>query len=206
MKVFLCFLVSCSLCAQSLSVASNQSTVRPGQVVMVDVVFSDSTPTASVAGLQWTLVVPPGWTATQAAGPVATAAEKQIACSTSGLLCLLYGLNQNVLSSGVAATATLAVPASATPGAQQVSLSGVMGATAQGQDARLTATGGPLEVYVLSRFDIDGNRLVNAADVGLVADQVVGKTACGLGDVNKSGGCDLIDVLLTVFVAMGIGL
>jgi len=111
----------------------------------VDLSLSGVTP----ASVQWTLgysTVDFG-TATVTAGPAATAASKQISCNTSAgsAMCILWGLNNSTIASGVVATVTL--PLSYTSDSSSpLQLTGAAAADPTGVVLATSTTGGTVTI------------------------------------------------------------
>ncbi len=101
------------------------------------------------AGIQWTL----GYSSSDivsisgAAGPAATAAGKSVMCSGSpgSYICLLTGINQNVVSNGVVAVITVTLSPTVTA-STSISLVNTLGASQLGSPVSMTATAGTITV------------------------------------------------------------
>lgn len=187
--------------AQLTATLSGPVTAKQGSSVTLSLSTSGGTATGP-AGVQWTLVPPSGFTVSAAtAGAQATAASKQVVCNAANLLCLAYGINQNVIANGQVASLTVQVPANATPGSAAFSLAGLVAGDRAGAVIGVTA-GTPYTLVVLARADIDGSGSVDASDVSAMAGQITGGTCAD--DQNADGKCDLIDVLVVVLRALGV--
>ena len=176
------------------------ATARQGQIVPLSLGSTGATANGP-AGLQWTLTPPSGFAITgSAAGTQGTAAGKAVSCNAANTLCLLFGLNQNVIANGQAATLTVQVPANATPGAASFGLTGLVAGDKIG--IAMTATAGTAySLTVLSRADLNGDGVVNSADVSAMAAEVT-SGACS-ADQNADGKCDMLDILLVILKALG---
>lgn len=191
------------LAAQSLNLSVNPTTVRAGGTATLTLTFTDGTPSASIAGLQWTLGVPASITpGTVTSGAASTAAAKVITCGPAACLAAGTGatLNANAFGGGVVSTYPLTVAVGTAPGSLAISLSNVVAADSNGM-AVLTLTAGAT-LTVLSRYDVTGDGLVNSADVAAVLGQVTGGS-CTTGDVSGDGKCNIVDVTLTILAALG---
>jgi uncharacterized protein (TIGR03437 family) len=134
-----------SLAAQSVSFSVGSASGTAGATVSVPVSFStsgDAQPTA----FQWTLNFPSSVTPIDATpGTALGVAGKSIDCrnASGSMTCLVFGLNTTVVSSGMLASVTLQIAASATTSIP-LSLSGVSASTAAGQPIPVTASGGTI--------------------------------------------------------------
>ena len=189
------------MCAQTppsaLTLSCPQSSAKPGSQVTVSINYA-GTP---VAGLEWSLALP--WSSMASAGPAASAAQKSINCagSSTGNTCLLAGLNTLAMSPGVVATYTTTLPT--TPGLYVLTLSGTLGAQTNGA-ALAVAAGSPFSIAVLSRYDLNGDGVINAADLALAEVQALGQSPCTTADFNADGKCDITDVQLLVAASQGL--
>ena len=138
------FLGSSAL-AQSLSLASGSAISGSSLSLNLSLDAAASAP----AGLQWTLSYAPGAVTSlgTAAGPALTAADKTLACNSgSGLVtCLAYGMNENVIGSGVVAVVTVTL-ASTSSGSVPVAMSNVLGASLEGNALAIAGSGGTISV------------------------------------------------------------
>jgi hypothetical protein len=92
--------------------------------------LSIATSRLAPSGIQWDLGYLPADVASVsvAAGPVATAASKEVACNPLGpgsLRCIVSGLNTNVMANGVATTITVKTRPESTAGTTTLALSGL---------------------------------------------------------------------------------
>jgi len=138
------FLGSSAL-AQSLSLASGSAI--SGSSLSLNLSFDAAA--SAPAGLQWTLSYAPGAVTSlgTAAGPAVTAADKTLTCNSgSGLVtCLAYGMNANVIGSGVVAVVTVTL-ASTSSGSVPVAMSNVLGASPEGNALAIAGSGGTISV------------------------------------------------------------
>ena len=202
MKKVLLFLATAVLANSQVTLnLSGPATVKQGASVYLGVQSGGATANGP-AGLQWTLTPPSGITVTNAVvGAQATSVSKQIACNASKLLCLVYGMNQNVIPNGQVGVLTVQIPSNATPGPASFLLSGLVAGDKNG--LVMTSSSGPVfTLTILSRADIDSNGTVDASDVSAMAGQVTGGTC--VDDQNADGKCDITDVLLVVLRALGL--
>lgn len=201
MKLLLALLSLASglLAQNALNLAAQTLTVRPGNAVTVTVNYNAS----DAAGLQWAMTFPAGVAITPSVGTAAAAASKTLTCGVNSTPCLVFGINQNLMTAGQVASYSLAFPGSTVPGPAIVTLSAPLGAKPNASSIAVTA-GPPLTITVLRIEDLNGDGVVNTQDVQLSVDQVIGTTGCGTGDINSDGRCDLFDVLLVVLKALGL--
>jgi len=189
----------------SISLTSSSPSVRPGQQVTLTESFVDSSPTSSVAAIQWTLVLPAQLSSASLAstiGSAATSASKTLVCGV--VICEISGLNVNLLANGTLATTALTVPTGTAAGVYPLSLAGIIGATALGYSANPTATSGTVNLTVLSRYDVNGDGVVNSTDVTTwITAVIVGASCTPLLDVNGDGVCNVLDLQSIVAASLG---
>ena len=91
------------------------------------------------------------------AGTAATAAGKSISCSRSAgsYLCLVSGVNSNVISNGVVATVSVTLSATVTT-STSISVTNTIGASPAGAVISLTASGGTITVGSAPPLDVSG--------------------------------------------------
>jgi hypothetical protein len=167
-----------------------------------------------MAGVEWTLSLPAPITAgAPALGAAAIAAGKAVTCGTSTqaltTTCILIGdgstLNNTPIGSGVIATIPITVPASTAPGVYGASLTSLLGASTAVPTTSITIPKASGNITVVaSIYDLNGDGVVNAADVQLMLSQNLAGTcvapASGVGD----GKCGLVDVQLEILAALGL--
>lgn len=188
--------------AQTTLTLSGPATARPGQTINLTLALAGSTPTGPAA-LQWSLTTPAGFSVTSATeAAAATAASKTLNCTAARTLCLLYGMNANVIGNGGAVALSVSVPAAASPGAAALPLAGVLASTAAGAGMVISA-GTAYSVTILARADLNGDGAINATDVSLMATEAKGDAAC-TDDQNGDGKCDVIDVFIVILRSLGL--
>jgi hypothetical protein len=208
MRKLLAFLIAFPLFSQSVGLSVSPASISPGGTAVLSLTFTDSSPSSNMAGAQWTLTPPSGATiSAPTSGPATTAASKVITCGAGAFapLCVDVGdgttLNANVIGSGVLATFPVSVAAATTPGGMPFALAGLLGATSGGSALSLTTTG--VTLTILSKYDLNGDGLVNAGDVSIMVQDYLTQsctgTAAGVGD----GKCDIEDVMLEILAATG---
>ena len=190
MRLVIAF-IALSLCAvgQSLSATASPSTVSVGKPSTLSLTYTAGSDPA--AAVQWSTGLPTGGAITWTIAAGATAAGKQLSCTTAGTTCLLFGLNVTPLTNGVVATG---VYTSTTKGQNTVGVNGALGADAAG--VSITMSGSGAGVFESSPFDLNGDGLVNSADLLLAAQQALGIAPCGTADFNGDGKCNIIDLAL----------
>ena len=128
--------------AQQVNVSLGSGSSVPGSTVELDLSLTTSGG-AQPAVIQWTMNYSSADIASVsvAAGPTATAAGKSILCSSKpgSTTCVVFGVNQNIISDGVAATATFNVASGALDASAPVQITG---AAASAPDASVIATAG----------------------------------------------------------------
>lgn len=206
MKRFCLFLISVFAAAQSLTLSLSPASVQAGGSTTLTITYADSSPSSNMAAVQWTLSLPAGLTAgAYTAGAALTTAVKPVNCGT--LACVAAGdgstLNDTVIGSGIIATVPLAVASTTTPGALSISLT-ALGATST-NPSTVTVTVSPVTETVLSRYDLNGDGVVNATDVGIMLNEVIGTTTCSGQSLNVGDGkCDAVDLEFEILAALGI--
>jgi hypothetical protein len=110
---------SCGLMAQTSNLSISSASANPGGATALGIVLTVSG--NAPAGLQWTVTYSPAQISgiSITLGPAASSAAKVLYCTsgTGAVTCLLIGLNQNMIGSGVVAH----VNATIAPGATTVS-------------------------------------------------------------------------------------
>lgn len=198
MRSILAFLfLAVSAVAQTLTPTAAPTTVSVGKSVNIALTWAAGS--TSAAALQWASTLPASSTIVWTIGAAATAAGKTLACSADGTTCVVYGLNTTAISNGIVATGALSL-APAIKGASTFTISFGLGADAAG--IAIAVTGGAAGFFVASPFDLNGDGLVNGADLSLAVQQVTGTSPCTTADFNADGKCNVIDLLLLVLDSM----
>jgi len=203
MKTFAALLLALPLLAAQTLTLSGPASAKAGATITVPLTLSGA---AAAAALQWQLVLPSGSTATAAIGAAGTAATKSMACSSDSSFCLEYGQNVNVISAGVVATYTVHLPATASPGTATIGLSNLLGASAAGAAVPITA-GAAYSFTIADRRDLNGDGVVNTADVTVMQNEVIAaqaNPAACVDDQNGDGACNLLDLLAVLLKALGL--
>jgi len=198
MKLTAFLLAALTVAAQSLVPSAAQNTVTAGKPLTITAAYT-SGGTFGAAALEWSLGAGTGVIGAWTAGASATAAGKSVTCSTAGTVCVLAGLNTNILATGPVASTTVTFPA-ATRGSQAIAISGASGADAVPNG--FTVSGNTINVTVTSPFDLDGSGKVDAADLILVIQQILGITPCTTADFDGDGKCDVVDLMRFVADAL----
>jgi hypothetical protein len=66
-----------------------------------------------------------------------------------------------------------------------------------------TLAGSPITLTATDVYDLNGDGVVNAADVQIAVNQALGLAPCTNGDVNKDGVCNVIDVQKVIAASLG---
>lgn len=151
-----------------------------------------------IVDLQWSLVLPTGFTA---GAPVMASSEPsgdQAQCGTAA--CLIWG-SLTAVADGTLATIPITVSTGATLGTQIINVSGLFAATAQGFNVNGLAPGAAYSVKVLSPCDLNGDGTITVADAQLVVNALVSGGACPISTVN--GGCTVVTVVQEIVAAGG---
>jgi len=176
----------------SLSMSLAPAAIPAGGQSTISVTYLDTPTPTNLAAFQWQFSVPPGTTiGAPTVGPMTATASAATAT-----------INNNPIPSGSVATFPLTVAAGTAPGSYPLTLTPVLGASQAGLLVAMTATGANL--VVLSKYDLNGDGLVNSADITIARDQATGAAPCTTGDVNGDGKCNVVDVTLEILAALGI--
>jgi Dockerin type I domain/Cohesin domain len=138
------------------------------------------------------------------AGPAATAASKEIACNTANpMLCVIYGVNQNRVLGSSAAPGTLASVAFSVAKtaalSETVTLSGVVAADPSGNAIASAGSAGTITVF--SVYDLNRDGKIDAQDLQIIINAILGQTA---QDLNGDGKTDVLDLMVEALAALGI--
>jgi len=175
------------------SISSSVTQARPGDTISLKISYSAS----DAAGLQWSLIMPPPLPpAVATASTQAAAAGKAVTCNPAGPICLLIG-GVNQVQAGDQALYNVTFPSTAPSGIYIFSLTSTLGVRSSG-DPLSVAADVPATVVLLSRFDLNGDGKIDAADQALAISQAVGVTPCGTADFNGDGKCNVVDVQLLI--------
>jgi uncharacterized protein (TIGR03437 family) len=146
---------------QPLSLALSSGAGAPGTTVSLSITLEADAGTQP-AGLQWTLNYSSAdFMAVQVvASSSATMAGKSISCAgqSGSLICLLVGLNADLIPNGVVAIATLQISATTTSASSSILLTNVVAATPDGRGIPISGSGGVVtitqsqQVPALSQF------------------------------------------------------
>jgi len=129
---------------QSVTLSVESNTVPAGSSVVVPINLT-SLGGAQATAIQWTMSYPPDITRVVfAAGPAATNANKTIACN--GNMCLIYGMNNNVIPDGAVATATLQISSTPSASTIPIQLTGVVATTQQGGSISAAGVSGTISI------------------------------------------------------------
>lgn len=138
---------ACALGQDTMSLSSGSA--APGGAVSLDLSLT-VTPGSEPAALEWTYIYSAAdFTAISVtAGSAAVAAGKSVSCSagSGSYTCLLFGLNNTALTSGVVAVATFSVSPTATGKVSTIQVINSSGATVSSSSVPVTATGGQVTI------------------------------------------------------------
>lgn len=206
-RVLLALSALSALSAQSLTLSLSPASLQAGQSTTLTISYTDATPSSNTAAIEWALSLPAGITAgSYSAGSALTTAGKLINCGPSACVAAGDGatLNDTVIASGPIATVPLTVTSTTAPGTLTVTLTSLLGATAT-NPSTVTLTVNSPTVTVLSRYDLNGDGLVNAADVTIMLNEVIGSATCSGQSLNVGDGkCDVEDLEFEILAALGI--
>lgn len=148
---------------------------------------------AALVGLQWSLAMPTGMTATPTAG-AALGTAKELHCQTP--ICLAVGLNVTPIPTGAVARYAVQVAANTARGLYQMPVTDALAANADGEAMTVTM-GAAYAVRVLARSDLNGDGVTNGTDLNIMINQALGRAAC-TDDQTGDGKCNLMDVIAVV--------
>jgi uncharacterized protein (TIGR03437 family) len=156
----------------ALSLAS--ASARPGSTISLDLTLSaDKT---SIADLQWTLNYVPSDIAslTIAVGPAGASAGKTVWCASAPgtVECLLTGLNQNIIASGVVARVTAHLNQGTLSAISVIGVTDTLGSSLAAEAVPIAAQGSTLMIF-------QPVSSVSATDVVNTADYLTGPVAPG---------------------------
>jgi|HubBroStandDraft_2_1064218.scaffolds.fasta_scaffold21502_2 DNA-binding CsgD family transcriptional regulator len=193
-KVLLATVLCGTAFGQSLTLVS--APVAPGASGTVFVSLAGIPTGTSIAALEFTVSVPPGLAFNPTVGTI-VAGNKSITCSAPGqsLTCIVWGSTVVAMLNGVVAQLTFTAPATGVT----ITLSNTLGADITGSSVAITA-GAPLVLSVLSPCDLNGDGVVNLADVQIVLTAALTTTAT-TPDLNGDGKVNVIDVQRVVDAA-----
>lgn len=195
MKILLLSLCGVCCIAQTLTPNMTPIALVAGSATAVPVQLNFISGIDPIAALEWSTVFPASIGGTWTAGTAITAANKTLACSVTGTICIAYGLNQNIIATGVAGVLQL-LAASSVRGPQTVTIGGGLGAGVSALGVAVSTSN--LLVTVYSPFDLNQDGKVDALDLALVIQQAIGVTVCGTADFNHDGVCNVLDVVALV--------
>lgn len=202
MKLVLSLVFTCAAFAQTLTL-SGPANAKAGTTATITVALSNSVANTGPAAMQFSSVLPAGFAfSSPSLGAASTSSTKTIQCNAANLLCVVYGMNQNVIPNGNVATFGFQIPASATPGPVTISLSNLVAVNRTASVMPL-GSGPNLTINIVSRADINADGKVVTADVSLMVTQVVSGATCS-DDQNFDDRCDIVDIYVVVLRAMGL--
>jgi uncharacterized protein (TIGR03437 family) len=200
--LLLLFFISAGF-AQGTGLSLPSGSGAPGSTISLDLTLTSSHP--GIAAAQWTFTY---WAADVAgidvaAGPAAVSAGKSISCAgrAGSVICLLWGLNTNIVPDGVVARVTVKLSATSAV-VSSIGLSDVLGATANGRSIALEAFGSVLTIVQPPRLSsilcMPGNLVTPAA----ASCTIKLSAAAGLGGVTLAiAGGNHVTAPATVVVA-----
>ena len=196
------FALGCQAQAQSLTLTLTPPSPAPGTTATLAVGFVDSNPSSNAVAVEFSLSAPAMVVfGTPTLGAASTATGKQIYCGV--VKCLISDtvapFNLTPLANGVLATYPVTISASAS-GPQTITLTSFGGANSTSASS-VSFSVSPLTftpAVVLSKYDLNGDGVVDIKDVLLAVLQAIGTNPCqltgqGAGDVNGDGFCDSRD-------------
>jgi trimeric autotransporter adhesin len=152
-KLFPVVLLACSfhgvVLAQTVAFSVGAASAAPGASTPLNFSMTASGG-AQAESLEWSLSYSPADVSSIAvsAGPAATSAGKTVACSTGNgtVMCLLYGIDSTVISSGVVAQVAVNLSPTTHSTSTAIQVSGPMAASAAGESIPATGSGGTVTI------------------------------------------------------------
>lgn len=160
------------------------------------------------AALQWSFTYPAGslTNLSVAAGPAATAAGKSVTCATNAgsYMCILAGMNANIIANGVVATLSATVASTVTTVA--VGVSGTVGTTVAGAAETVTGAGSNISLVSSSTLPLGSISCPTSVNAGASATCTVALSAAAPAAgavVSLASGSASLTVPASVTVAAG---
>jgi len=143
--------LSQSLFGLTLSLFPSQPAVPHGKPVTLNLVLSNTTQSAPVSGIQFTISLPTGWTiGTPILDPSVLSMGKFLSYNTTpnppSITGLIFGLNVTPFTDGPVLVIPLTSPIGTPPGLGLISLSNLVAATPEGVNAPLNGVGNVVDV------------------------------------------------------------
>ncbi len=122
----------------ALSLTAGTASGAPGATVIIPITFTAGS--TQVAALQCSIGLPSGWSiASVSAGPAATSAAKTVDANQSSGMLVVFGVNQQTISTGVIANLQINIPTSASSGSYSVTINGVILSALDGSNVQAAA-------------------------------------------------------------------
>ena len=191
-----------AISAQNVVLSLGSGSGAPGGAVAVPITLTDSGG-AQPAGIQWSFSYPAGITGvTVVAGLTATNAQKLLTCA--GSTCIIYGLNANSITDGLAATATFQLAPGAS-GTIPISLTNVVAASVAADSIPASGGSGSIVVSVSASLSTVGCLVASIAGPGSTSCTVTLSAAAPAGgfQVSLSSNNANLTVPTSVTVAAG---
>lgn len=142
MATVLTFALSALAHTQTLTLSSLSPFAYPGNIFDIVITYTDSTPSSSVTGLQWTVSLPTGFTlGTPQIGAAASLAMDTVACN--GLNCTCLSINTSapvVIGTGTIATIPVTVASTVGVGSYPLPLTGLTATNTSGNAVTLNTS------------------------------------------------------------------
>lgn len=177
--------------AQTLTPAGPAS-IRAGASAPVRVMYTEAATPLPIAALQWEITASAGTLSAPITGPQIEAAGKKLDCNPPK--CVVTGLNFLPIASGEVASFTLTVPAAQPAGPLTISLTSPISASPAAVNVPVAA-GPPISIAVVifDPGDLNTDGKVDAVDLQIAVDQILGRAPCGSADLDKNGKCEVRD-------------
>ena len=180
--------------AQQVALSLGSGSALPARSVSLKLSLTTSGG-AQANALQWTMVYPASDVSSVnvTPGAAATAASKSVTCSSSTgrTICIVFGVNDNALSNGVLATATLNITAGTLVTSAPVQVASVSAITATDSSIPASGTGRLIVIRPASETLVPTSKAIkeNTASSAPVSGATMLNPATGVaGDVCSPGG------------------
>jgi len=158
----------------------------------------------NIVGVQWSMTIPATATIGTCTVPTNLSAENyQAFCGPAASLAaeIIASGTFTPLADGAVANVPLTFATTQTPGTLAIPLTGLYAVNSSGTNVNGVVSGPVYSLKILSICDLNGDGIVNVADVMLAINGLIGTTTCPLSAV--AGGCTLANVVNEIIAVTG---